>query len=81
MPKTMKNQFPAVPRDARHAASRGFNFREGFLEVEDDFVDADKMVRRGSMEISDDEVNTAEIPFTATFTFGKPIPVRKRVAA
>jgi hypothetical protein len=73
--------FSSVPRDARHAASRGFNFREGFLEVEDDFVDANKMARRGTMEISDDQGNTVEVPFTAVFTFDKPVPVRKSVAA
>jgi hypothetical protein len=68
----MKATFPAVPRDARHAASQGFNFREGSFEVEDDFTDADKMVRRGAMEISDDQGNTIEVPFTARFDFGAP---------
>ena len=58
----------------------GFNFREGFLEVEDDFVDANKMARRGTMEISDDQGNTVEVPFTAVFTFDRPVPVRKGVA-
>ena len=69
----MKNEFSAVPRDARHAASRGFNFREGFRQVEDDFVDANKMARRGTMEIYDDQGNALEVPFTATYTFGKPV--------
>lgn len=75
------NTFSPVPRDARHAASQGFNFREGTFEVKDDFVDADKMVRRGSMEISDDQGNTIEVPFTSSFTFDKPVLVRKSVAA
>jgi hypothetical protein len=73
--------FSSVPRDARHAASRGFNFREGFLEVEDDFVDANKMARRGTMEISDDQGNTVEFPFTAMFTFDEPVSVRRSAAA
>jgi hypothetical protein len=77
----MKNQFPAVPRDARHAASQGFNFREGTFEVEDDFTDASKMERRGVMEVSDDLGNAIEVPFTAQFTFGKPTAIRKAVAA
>lgn len=73
--------FPVVPRDARHAASQGFNFREGSLEVEDDFVDANKMVRKGEMRASDDLGNEITVPFTTAFTFGKPVPVRKSVAA
>jgi hypothetical protein len=73
--------FPSVPRDARHAASQGFSFREGHFEFEDDFVDSNKMLRRGTMEICDDQGNTMEIPFTATFAFGKPVPIRKSVAA
>jgi len=68
----MKNAFPVVPRDARHAASQGFNFREGSLAVQDDFTDGSKMERRGTMEVSDDLGNTIEVPFTAEFTFGKP---------
>jgi len=77
----MKNAFSVLPRDARHAASKGFNFREGSLEVEDDFVEANKMVRRGTMEVCDGVGHTVEVPFTAEFRFGKPIPIRKSVAA
>jgi hypothetical protein len=73
----MKNQFPAVPRDARHAAARGFNFSEGSFAIEDDFVDASKMVRRGTMEISDDRGNVINVPFTARFEFGKLTAVGK----
>ena len=74
-------RFPSVPRDARHAAASGFNFREGSFDVQDDFVDADKMLRRGTMEITDDLGNTILVPFTAEFEFGKPGPFRKSVAA
>jgi hypothetical protein len=77
----MKNAFSALPRDARHAASQGFNFREGSLEVEDDFVEVDKMLRRGTMEVSDDAGNIVEVSFTAEFTFSKLVPIRKSVAA
>lgn len=77
----MKNAFPSVPRDARHAASKGFDFNEASAEVEDDFVDANKMLRRGTMEVHDDLGNEVEIPFTAEFTFGKPTGIRKSVTA
>jgi hypothetical protein len=76
----MKNKFPDVPRDARHAASRGFDFGEAWLAVTDDFVDADKMLRKGTMEISDGRGATIEVPFTAEYKFGKPVPVRESVA-
>ncbi len=68
----MAPTFPVVPRDAKHAASQGFNFREGSLEVEDDFVDDSKMLRRGTMEVQDDLGNTILVPFTARFEFGRP---------
>lgn len=77
----MKNTtFPSVPRDARHAAASGFNFREGGVNVEDDLVDADKMVRRGTMEIADDLGNEILLPFTAEYKFGKPIDVPRGVS-
>lgn len=65
-------QSSSVPRDARQAASQGFNLREGFFTFEDEFTDANKMVRKGTMELEDNGGQTIEIPFTATFTFGKP---------
>src|SRR5215469_18114443 len=64
--------FPAVPRDARDAAAQGFNFREGYFDVQDDFIDGSKMQRRGSMELSDGKGGKIVIPFQAKFTFGKP---------
>jgi len=70
--KATQDHFPAVPRDARHAASQGFNFREGSLQVEDDFTDGSTMLRRGSMAVHDDLGNTIEVPFTAHFEFGPP---------
>jgi hypothetical protein len=76
-----RTTFSSVPRDARHAASRGFNFREGFFEVEDAFVDANKMARRGTMEISDGQGNRVKVPFTSMCTFGKPVPVSRSAAA
>jgi hypothetical protein len=69
--------FRTVPRDARDAAARGFNFREGYFQGQDNFVDGSKMIRRGTMEISDDLGNTIEVPFEATFTFGPPRPASK----
>jgi hypothetical protein len=76
----MKGKFPDVPRDARHAASQGFDFGEAGLAVEDDFTDGSKMTRRGVMEVSDGRGVTIEVPFTAEFKFGKPVPARKSEA-
>ena len=64
--------FPAVPRDARDAAAQGFNFREGYFEVQDDFIDSSRMQRRGTMELEDGNGGKIVIPFQAKFTFGKP---------
>jgi len=68
--------FPAVPRDARHAASSGFDFRQAITTCEDDFTGASTMVREGEMELEDGHGGRILIPFTATFTFGKPRAVK-----
>jgi len=68
--------FPAVPRDARHAASAGFDFRQAITTCEDDFTGASTMLREGEMELTDTSGNQIVIPFQAKFTFGKPRPVK-----
>ena len=72
MTTTAAKAFPAVPRDARDAAAAGFNFREGYIEVQDDFIDGSKMQRRGTIELEDGKGGKIVIPFQAKFTFGKP---------
>ena len=70
---TAAKAFPAIPRDAKDAAAQGFfNFREGYFEVQDDFIDGSRMQRRGSMELEDGKGGKIVIPFQAKFTFGKP---------
>jgi len=64
--------FPALPRDARHAASAGFDFRQAVTTCADDFTNASTMVREGEMELEDGHGGRILIPFQAKFTFGKP---------
>ena len=77
--RTSKNQLRVrLPRDARDAATKGYDFGEGSGPFTDDFADASTMVRRGTMDVGSDYYDgpDLEIAFTATFKFGKPVAVK-----
>jgi hypothetical protein len=65
---------PELPRDAREAATRGYDFGALSASWLDEFVGKSNMVRRGAMELENalEDGDPIEIPFTAHFTFGKP---------
>ena len=69
----MKTTFPALPRDARDAAAKGFDVGGATIEFEDDFTSGSTILRRGIAYAQDGRGNTIKVPFTANFSLGRPI--------
>ena len=72
----MKTTFPALPRDARDAAAKGFDVTAGSPSFHFDFPDGATMLLKGEMDVDGPNRSRIQMPFTAEYKFGEPVAAK-----